>query len=152
MIRGLALLITLASATAAAAAEPQPEDRIALLQLAERMDRAWTEADADANASLFAENATARFDADPLGEGREAIRAQFRAFFKDRPTGLRHVTSIERIDQLGPDLAFWDAEVRVERKQAAGDWAVATRIRNVTLAIRHRKEWRIHTVRAFPVR
>jgi uncharacterized protein (TIGR02246 family) len=151
MIRVLALSATLVVVTPAFSAEPSRDDRAALLQLAQRMDRAWTVADADANAELFASGATARFDADPLGQGREAIRQQFQAFFKDRPSGLRHVTAIERVELLASDLALWDAEVRVARRQATGGWATLTRIRNVTIAVRQRDGWRIQAVRAFPV-
>ena len=152
MIRGLTLGASLLLTAPAQAAEPSPTDRTALVQLADRMDRAWTAADVDANADLFASDASARFDADPLGEGREAIRRQFTTFFKDRPTGLRHVTNIERIDLLAPDLALWDAEVRVERQQSTGEWATLTRIRNVTVAVRQPDGWRVKAVRAFPVR
>ena len=137
-------------ASPAAATEPSPEDRQALLQLAERMDAAWTDGNADANAILFAGDATARFDDEPLGEGREAIRNQFQGFFKDRPPGLRHLTKIERIEQLAPDLALWDAEVSVERRETAGGWATLTSIRNVTLVVRQAEGWRVKSVRAFP--
>lgn len=152
MIETLLTSLALIVAMPAQAAQPSPADRQKLLQLADRMDAAWTAADADGNAELFAPQATARFGDDPLGDGRDAIRAQFRGFFKDRPAGLRHVTKIERIEQLNPDLALWDAEVRVERKQASGAWAVLTRIRNVTLVGRQSDGWRVRAVRAFPVR
>ena len=139
-------------AVPAAAAQIEPADHAQLLQLAERMDRAWTAGDANANARLFAADATARFGDDPLGQGRAEIGDQFHAFFKNRPAGLRHVTAIERVELLAPDLTFWDAEVRVERRNAAGEWATLTRIRNVTLAIRQPGGWRIQAVRAFPTR
>ena len=151
MLRTLALGAALLVAAPAQSAEPSADDRTALLQLAERMDRAWTRADANANAELFAIDATARFDADPMGQGREAIRAQFEMFFKDRPAGLRHVTRIERIDLLAPGFAIWDAEVKVEREQPAGQWSTLTSIRNVTLAVRQPDGWRIRAVRAFPI-
>ena len=150
-MRSVLALAFAVMATPALAAEPDPADRQQLLQLAERMDQAWTAGDADANARLFAADATARFGGDPLGEGREAIRLQFEGFFKDRPAGLRHVTGIERIERLGRGLALWDAEVRVERQQASGQWATLTKIRNVTVAVRQRDGWRIKSVRAFPV-
>lgn len=152
MIRALVLSAALLVAAPGLAAEPSAEDRTALQQLAERMDEAWTMADAEANAELFAIDATARFDADPLGQGREAIRNQFRAFFKDRPAGLRHVTAVERVELLAVDLALWDAEVRVERRQATGEWATLTRIRNVTIAVRQPDGWRVRAVRAIPIR
>lgn len=147
----LGLLIALGSAAQAPAAELTNSDREQLLQLAQRMDHAWTAGDANANAHLFAPDATARFGGDPLGEGRQAILGQFAGFFKDRPSGLRHVTNIERTEQLADDLAMWDAEVRVERRQADGRWATLTRIRNVTIVARQPDGWRIKTVRAFPV-
>lgn len=152
MIRPIAAGLALFLASSAHSAEPAAADRNALMHLASRMDEAWGAADANANADLFAADATARFGDDPLAEGREAIRAQFRTFFTDRPPGLRHVTRIERIEQLGPDIALWDAEVRVERKQPAGEWAVLTRIWNVTLIARQSDGWRIKAVRAVPVR
>jgi uncharacterized protein (TIGR02246 family) len=115
------------------------------------MDQAWTAGDADANANLFASDATARFGEDPLGRGREAIRAQFQSFFKGRPIGLRHVTRVDYIEQIGPDLALWNAEVRVERQAATGRWESVTRIQNVTLAVRQPDGWRVKAVRAYPV-
>lgn len=151
MIRPFAIGVAIAVTTPAHAAEPAPADRAALQQLADRMDDAWTVADADANADLFAIDATARFADDPVGAGREAIRRQFQSFFKDRPAGLRHVTKIERMEQLGPNLVMWDAEVRVERMQGAHGWTTLTRIRNVTLVARRPEGWRIQAVRAFPI-
>ena len=115
------------------------------------MDRAWTSGDPDANAALFASDATAKFGTDPLSEGRGAIRAQFQEFFQDRPAGLRHVTRIERVERLTPDLALWDAEVRVEGRQAAGRWMTISTIRNVTVAVRQKDGWRVKSVRAFPL-
>ncbi len=150
MFGKLAIGIALLASAPAFAVEPPPADRVALLELAERMDRAWTAADADANALLFAETATARFGEDTLGEGREAIRRQFIGFFKDRPAGLRHVTRIERVEQLGADLALWDAEVRVERQTARGREAL-TRICNLSVLVRQPDGWRVQAVRAFPV-
>lgn len=151
MIKALTIGVAIVLATPAHAAEPAPADQAALRHLAYRMDHAWTVADADANADLFAIDATARFGDDPIGAGREAIRRQFHAFFKDRPAGLRHVTKIERMEQLGPNLVMWDAEVSVERSQGDQDWTTLTRIRNVTLVARRPDGWRIQAVRAFPV-
>lgn len=147
----LAMVLALGVAAQAPAVEPAPSDCRHLLQLAQRMDDAWTAGDASANAQLFALDATARFGDDALGEGREAILGQFAGFFKDRPPGLRHVTKIERTERLTEDLAMWDAEVRVERKRANGDWEMLTKIRNVTIAVRQSNGWRIRAVRAFPV-
>lgn len=150
-MRFLAIGAALSIASAAHSAELKGQDRAALLQLAARMDRAWTAGDINANVELFSIDATARFGDDPLGEGRQAIRQQFYTFFKDRPAGLRHITKVDRTEQLATDLAMWDAEVRVERQQADGKWATLTRIRNVTLLVRQQDGWRIQAVRAFPV-
>lgn len=151
MLRTLAIGLAVMAAAPAQSADLSVEDRASLMQLADLMDRAWTAADVKANAALFTADATARFGEDPLGNGREAIRTQFESFFKDRPAGLRHVTAIERIQSLGPRLAMWDAEVRVERREDSGGWQVLTRIRNVTIAARQADGWRVQAVRAFPV-
>jgi uncharacterized protein (TIGR02246 family) len=152
MIRSLAIGVAIAVTTPAHSAVPTLADQAVLQQLADRMDHAWTVADADANADLFAADATARFGEDPLGAGRREIRRQFQLFFRDRPADLRHVTKIERMEQLAPNLIMWDAEVRVERRQGAHDWTTLTRIRNVTLVARRPEGWRIQAVRAFPIR
>jgi uncharacterized protein (TIGR02246 family) len=152
VLRSLAVAAAVFAAIAANAAEPSAADRQALLELAGRMDREWTAANADASAALFAPDATARFGDDPLATGREAIRAQFSLFFKDRPAGLRHVTTIERIEQVSADHALWDAEVRVDRRQPGGKWTTLTRIRNVTVAVRRPEGWRVFAVRAVPLR
>lgn len=151
MIRMLAFVATIALAAPVHAAQPSAADRAAFEQIAERMDEAWTAANADANAELFADDATAHFGDDLPGSGREQIRGQFQSFFKDRPAGLRHVTKIERIERLGSDFAMWDAEVRVERQLGGGGWETLTRIRNLTVVVRKPEGWRIQAVRAFPV-
>ena len=152
MVRVLVFVAMAGSvASGVCAAEPAASDRQQLLQLADRMDCAWTNGDAEANAQLFASDATARFGNDPLGIGRAAILAQFQSFFKDRPAGLRHVTKIERLERLADDLALWDAEVRVEIQRPSSQWVTLTTIRNVTIAIRQQDGWRIQSVRAFPV-
>lgn len=147
----LAMAAALNLGTSALATEIAPAERKQLLLLAQSMDDAWTAGDANANAQLFADDATARLGDDPLGDGRDAIFNQFRGFFKDRPTGLRHVTKVERIEWLAGNLAMWDAEVRVERQQEQGQWATLTRIRNVTIVVRQPDGWRIKAVRAFPL-
>ena len=149
-MRYVMMIGALMVASAASGAELAQSDRQAILRLAEAMDRAWTAGDVNANAKLFTPNATARFGHEPLGQGREAIRLQFQAFFKDRPAGLRHVTRIEHIEQIGPDLAQWDAEVRVERRGLSGNWETVSRIHNVTLAVRQQDGWRVRSVRAHP--
>lgn len=152
MVRRLAIAAALVAAAPANAADPSAADRHALLELAGRMDAEWTAANADASASLFAPDATARFGDDPLADGREAIRTQFRSFFADRPAGLRHLTRIDRVEQIGPDHALWDAEVLVDRRQPGGNWQTLTRIRNVTVAVRLTEGWRVLAVRAVPLR
>lgn len=151
-MRSLAFLaFAISFASEAYAAEPAPADRQQLMQLAEQMDHAWTAGYAEANAQLFAVDATARFGNDRLASGREEILAQFQSFFNDRPQGLRHVTKIERVERLNHELAMWDAEVRVEGQRPPGQWVTLTTIRNVTIAARQREGWRIKSVRAFPV-
>ena len=143
--------IAMTFASGAHAAAPATSDHQQLMQLAKQMDRAWTAGDPEANADLFASDATARFGNDRLGIGRGEILAQFQSFFKGRPAGLRHVTKIERIERLANDLAMWDAEVRVEGQRPPNQWVTLTTIRNVTIARHGREGWRIQSVRAFPV-
>lgn len=149
MMRKLLLAAMAATmAQAASAAPPTDEDRVALTQLAAQLDAVWDEGDPTAVSTFYAEDGTLRLDSRPLVQGRDAVRRYFEETIGRRPAGARHVTEVEHIDMLTPDLAFVDAHARIERDGAQGGREVLAHFHNQTLASRHDGQWRFRAVRA----
>lgn len=148
MTRTLIGLAALFTAAAAGAAPMPPAERASLDALAAANDAAWNQGDAAAIAASYAEDATLRLagmDA-PLA-GRPAIRAYFERSFGARQGTMRHITEVQTIERIGPDLAFADARVRVERLR--GDaWEPAGIFLNHSLLRREQGQWRMIALRA----
>lgn len=140
-----ALLIPFAEA---GAAPPAPADRAALETLAARNDAAWTAADAAAIAADYSADGTLRLAGmtEALA-GHGAVRGYFERAFAARPAGFRHITRLEKIDLVTPDIAFADARVRVEQLKD-GRWELAREFLNHSVLRKEQGAWRIHSVRA----
>lgn len=149
----LALLTILAlGSAAAAAAPPTPADRAALERLAAENDAAWTAKDWDSITGQYAETGTLRVGPDaPVHLGRAAIGRFFRSSFERRAAGFRHVTRLDNIEMVTPDLAIADARVRVERAEAGGGWSLVREFTNSSLVVREGNRWKLHSVRANPL-
>lgn len=146
LILALALL-----AAPALAQQPSPADRAALDALAAEADAAWNEKNAARIAAVYTEGASLRLSGGAAIEGREAIRSNFDRNFAARHGTMRHITQVDRAELIGPHLALSDAGVRVEQLQADGSWKLMRTFRNVSLARREGKTWKLHLVRAFVV-
>jgi uncharacterized protein (TIGR02246 family) len=140
------------SALPANAAPPAEADRQALTKLATDNDTAWNVKDAATILGQYAAEGTLRVGHDSsVLAGREAIGRFFDAAFARRPDGFRHVTRIDHIEMITPDMALADGYVRVER---AGDnvaWTLVREFRSNSLVVREGGEWRLHSVRAHPL-
>ncbi len=121
-----------------------------LERLADAADQAWNRGDAEGMSRYYVDEANLRLSsmAEPL-KGRDALRSYFSRSFAGRTTSMRHVTKIEDIDMLGPDLALSDGIVRVERDDGNGGWALVREYRNNSLAVRRNGRWQLAAVRAF---
>ena len=149
MMRKLLLAATMAMVThAAGAAPPTDADRAALQTLAAELDVAWDHGDPAAVAAFYADDGTLRLDNRPLVHGRPAVQRYFEETMGRRPAGARHVTRVEHIDMLTPDLALVDAHARIERAGAQGERQVLADFHNQTLAVRVGSTWRLRVVRA----
>lgn len=137
-------------ATAAEAAPPSDADRAALEALAEAADIDWNEKDVAGMAAHYAQDASLGLGGQML-EGRAALADYFKLAFARRPGVFRHVTRIEKVELLRPDLAFSDAVVRVERQQPDGSWALERSFRNASVSVRSEGGWKLRSVRAYPV-
>ena len=138
-------------AAPALAQPPSPGEEAALNALAAEADAAWNAGDAARMTAAYADNGSLRLGSGPAIEGQAAIRAQFDTAFAARRGTMRHVTSVDRIEMVRPDLAVSDAAVRIEQQQADGSWRPVRAFRNVSIAARGPRGWRLQTVRAVPV-
>jgi len=145
-------ILLLAAATAfmtqaASAAPPSDSDRVALTRLAADLDAVWDAGDPAAVSALYAVDGSLRMDGRPIVQGRDAVQAYFVETMGRRPAGARHVTHVEHIDMLAPDLALVDTRVSIERDGAQGRQVLAE-FHNQTLSSRQADGWRFRAVRA----
>lgn len=149
MMRKLLLAAIAATMTQAASATPPTDaDRALLTRIAAQLDAVWDEGDPAAVSAFYAADGTLRLDSRPLVEGRAAVQRYFEETISRRPAGARHVTEVDHIDMLTPDLAFVDARARIERETAQGGREVLAHFHNQTLASREGGQWRFRAVRA----
>ena len=147
------LAAALAFGAVSASAAPVPDaDRSALQTVAAEADAAWNAKDAAAMSGQYVEDGSVRVGAGSARvEGREAVRAYFAAAFARRPAGFRHVTRIEGIEMIEPDVALAETLVRVERTGAAGGWELVREFKTDSLLVRDKGVWRMRAVRANPI-
>lgn len=139
------------SGAAAAAAPPGASDREALERLAAANDAAWTAKDWAAITGQYVESGTLRVaPTAPIQIGRDMIARFFQTSFERRPAGFRHVTRIDNIEMVAPDVAVADGHVRVERASPGG-WALVREFTSSSLVVREGRQWKLHSVRATPL-
>lgn len=146
---GLAAIAAAALSATPCGAAPAPEAaRAALHDAAAAMDSAWDRRDSSALAALFAPDATIQAGPNAVLEGRAAIRAFFGRDFENRRGTMRHVSALQRIDMVAPDLALVDKVVRLEQQDAQGRWTVLRTFLNSTLLRQDEGSWKVRTIRA----
>ena len=149
MMRKLLLAAAAAlMAQAACAAQPNDADRVALEKLAADLDAVWDSGDPAAVSALYAADGSLRMGSLPVVQGRDAVQRYFVETMGRRPAGARHVTRVENIDMLTPDLALVDTRASIERNGAQGSREVLAEFHNQTLALRQGDAWRFRAVRA----
>ena len=137
-----------AAAGPALAIEPTAADAAALTALAAAADADWNEKDVAGMAAHYTADASLGTNGLPAPvTGAEAIRAVFTRGFAGRQAVERHVTEVERIEMITPDLALTEGAVVVERQEAAG-WRPVRRFRNIALSARTPAGWKLRMVRA----
>jgi uncharacterized protein (TIGR02246 family) len=148
MMRKAIGLAAILSAGAASAAPLPAAERAVLEAVAAANDAAWNAGDAATIAGGYAEDATLRLSGMTSAlAGRPAIRAFFEKSFAARRETMRHITQVQTIEQIGPDLAFADSHVRVERRSGDG-WELAASYLNHSLLRRENGQWRMIALRA----
>jgi ketosteroid isomerase-like protein len=143
--------LMLAFASAAQAAPLAEADRKALEKLAAANDAAWNAKDVSTMSGQYADDGTVRVSpASPVIAGKGPVAIFFGEAFGRRQGTYRHITSLDHIEAVAPDMALADASVRVEQQQADGSWSLVRNFRNISLVVREGGEWKLRAVRAIP--
>ncbi len=145
------LTILALSSLALVAAAPAPADRQQLEQLAALNDHYWNEKDVERISGQYADDATVRIGHAQVLQGKAGIRAFFAAAFSRREGEFRHVSKVEHLEVLSPDLVLADNQVRVERADGKGGWAPVREFRTNSLAVRDGATWKLRAVRGHPL-
>lgn len=144
--------VAMALMSQASVAAPVGEsDRNALERLAAANDAAWGAKDTATMSGQYTENGTVRVSPHaPVISGRANVSEFFAQAFARREGVHRHITSLDNIELIGPDIALADASVRVERQQPNGSWDLVRTFRNISLVVREGGQWKLRSVRAIP--
>ena len=154
MTRALLLIgaSCIACATSQAVAAPLGDgDRSALERLAAANDAAWGSKDVAALAGQYTSDGTVRVSPQaPVIAGKTSVTKFFSEAFARRNGVHRHITNLDHIELITPDMALADAGVRVERQEADGSWSLVRTFRNLSVAVRETDGWKLRSVRAIP--
>lgn len=145
ILTAAALMMTAANACAE---PPRAEDRAALEKLAADNDAAWNVKDVDGVMAQYAGDGSLRLGGGEAFNGLPAVRRYFTSAFAQRQGELRHVTKLDNLDLVTPDIAYADAYVRVERENGDGSFTLMREFRNHSLVVRENGRWRMRAVRA----
>ena len=142
------MLATVSPVEAAPLAEP---DSQALEQLAAANDAAWNAKDVAIMSGQYAEDGSVRVSPkSPVIAGKGPISSFFGEAFARRRGSFRHITSLDHIEAVTPDMVLADAGVRVEQQQPDGSWSLVRTFRNFSLVVREGGRWKLRAVRAIP--
>lgn len=138
-------------ATGALAAAPSASERAALEKLALDSDRDWDTKALDRFTAHHTPDGSVRIGGNPAIVGTAAMRAYFGRAFAARPEGFRHVSKLESVEMIDPNTALADTYVRVEQRQADGNWALQRDFRTYSVVVRSKDGWKLRSVRASPL-
>lgn len=147
----LATAVAMMAASCALAAPPSAADRAALETLALESDRDWDAKAVDRFMAHHTPDGSVRIAGAPPLVGDAAMRAYFGRVFGARPEGFRHVTKVENIEMIDRNTAVADSYVRVEQRQADGNWALQRDFRTYSVVVRSKGDWKLRSVRASPL-
>jgi ketosteroid isomerase-like protein len=144
-------VLLLAAPMPVSAAPVSGADRRALEGLAAANDAAWNAKDVPAMAGQYTADGSVRVSPQlPVVAGNGPVSKFFGEAFARRQGVFRHITTLDHVEAVAPDMALADAGVRVEKQEADGSWSLVRSFRNISLVVRENGQWKLRSVRAIP--
>lgn len=145
------VLALVLAATGAMAAPASPADRATIDRLAVELDKAWDAKNWQAIVDQYSANATLRLGpSSQIVMGHDDLARYYQAMFERRADGLRHITIVDRVEMVAPDMVFADIRAAVQRKNGA-EWVTVGEFSVGSLLVREASGWKNLVVRSHPL-
>lgn len=129
----------------------QSADIASIKQLMANLDATYDKRDVAAYIELFQEDADFLWTTGVLSKDRNEIQQQVTNTFKFVPSGYRHISTLERIRFLKPDIAIVDGTVMFVREGASESEKPFFKALSTCLLKKEKSQWRCSAVRLIPI-
>jgi uncharacterized protein (TIGR02246 family) len=129
----------------------QSADIASIKQMMANLDAAYDKRDAAAYVELYLEDADFLWTTGVLSKDRNEIQQQVVNSFKLVPSVYKHVTKLERIRFLKPDIAIVDGTSMFVREGASENEKPFWKARSTCVLKKEKGQWRCSAVRLIPI-
>jgi uncharacterized protein (TIGR02246 family) len=129
----------------------QSADLASIKQMMANLDAAYDKRDAAAYCGSFLEDADFLWTTGVLSKDRNEIQQQVTNSFKLVPSGYKHITSLEQIRFLKPDIAISDGTSMFVREGASENEKPFWKARSTCVFKKEKGKWRCSAVRLIPI-
>lgn len=129
----------------------QSADIASIKQLMANLDATYDKRDVAAYSELFLEDADFLWTTGVLSKDRNEIQQQVTNTFKFVPTGYKHISKLERIRFLKPDVAITDGTVMFVREGASENEKPFWKAFSTCVLKKEKGQWRCSAVRLIPI-
>jgi uncharacterized protein (TIGR02246 family) len=120
-------------------------------QMMANADAAYDKKDAAAYVELYKEDADFLWTTGVLSKDRNEIQQQVVNSFKLIPSGYKHISTLERIRFLKPDIAIGDGTSKFVREGASENEKPFWIARSTCVYKKEKGQWRCSAVRLIPM-
>jgi uncharacterized protein (TIGR02246 family) len=129
----------------------QSADIASIKQMMAKLDVAYDKRDAAAYAEQYLEDADFLWTTGVLSKDRNEIQQQVVNSFKLIPSGYKHISTIERIRFLNPDIAIGDGTTKFVREGASENEKPFWIARSTCVYKKEKGQWLCSAVRLIPM-
>jgi uncharacterized protein (TIGR02246 family) len=129
----------------------QSADIASIKQLMANLDATYDKRDVAAYSELFLEDSDFLWSTGELSKDRNEIQQQVTNTFKFVPTGYKHISKLESIRFLKPDVAITDGTVMFVREGASENEKPFWKALSTCVLKKEKGQWRCSAVRLIPI-
>jgi uncharacterized protein (TIGR02246 family) len=123
------------------------KDIDAIKKTAENFDAAYNSRDAVAFSAYFMEDADFQWHTGELLKDRKQIAQYFTNAFKSMPADYRHITTLQRIRFLGPDIAIGDGTLVIAQDAATENTKPVFSVLFTCIGKKAKGQWKLAAIR-----